>query len=53
MTNLLIDNYTDEDVVGYLLNLDSSHDHAEFVDVTQKNMRQSTCVLLFNKSTRI
>jgi hypothetical protein len=36
MTNLLIDNYTDEDVASYLLNLDSSHDHAEFV--TQKNM---------------
>jgi hypothetical protein len=32
MTNLLIDNYTDEDVASYLLNLDSSHDHAEFVD---------------------
>jgi hypothetical protein len=32
ITNLFIDNYTDEDVARYLLNLDRSHNNAESVD---------------------
>ena len=41
ITNLLIEDYANEEMARYLSKLDSSHDHAEFVDVSAEKLPRS------------